>query len=514
MFTDKKTSLLQSWVKYAWIPIPIFILLVFWFRFSGFNPSFSSVKLQLTGNLLFTVLPSLIAVILLGKSFLERGTPGLLLIASGLLIWGGIGLSGFFVIDHDVNMIIIIYNSCIWLSAILHLGGGLFLSNKNYLINITGKWLTITYLFSATVVVVIASAFLFKNLPVYYIQGVGGSVLRNLILGFSVFLFGVNIVFILYTSRPLSLFLKWYSLAVALFILGLIGFLFEKAHGDCISWTARAAQYLSGIYMLIASIASVEELAHWKISMKAALQESLEAKLRAETSDKFKSLFLANMSHELRSPLNSIIGFCGILLQEMAGPLNEEQKKQLKIVQSSGRHLISLINDILDISKIEAGQMSVNYEAFNFNDLLSETITMVEPMAAEKHLDIILSQNGEIGKIESDRKKVQQIILNILNNAIKFTEKGSVNVHCSKDQYSLQIVIIDTGIGIEKENLPKLFNPFSQIENDMTKKYKGSGLGLSICLKLLELLKGTIAVESQFGTGSIFTIRLPLSKPV
>ena len=237
----------------------------------------------------------------------------------------------------------------------------------------------------------------------------------------------------------------------------------------------------------------------------------IKAKEEAESADRLKSAFLATMSHELRTPLNSIIGFSGILLQELPGTLNEEQKKQVYMVQSSGNHLLSLINDILDLSKIEAGQFTANYEYFNIEDIIENVLKLEGPHANSKGLSLNIIKSPEIINILSDKQRVQQVLLNLVNNAIKFTDKGSVSIGSYKDENNVTIEVRDTGIGIIKEDLGRLFSPFIQIENYLSRKYEGSGLGLSISQKLVNLLHGTISVNSEYGVGSTFTISLPLS---
>lgn len=234
------------------------------------------------------------------------------------------------------------------------------------------------------------------------------------------------------------------------------------------------------------------------------------AKERAESADRLKSAFLATMSHELRTPLNSIIGFSGILLQERAGQLNEEQKKQLGMVLTSGRHLLSLINDILDLSKIEAGQMTLNFETFNIREVIEEVIKLEKLAALDKGLSLDSEVAADIGPLISDKYRIHQVVLNLLNNAVKFTNEGSVKIKCYKENEFVKIEIIDTGIGIKEEDLNKLFSPFIQVESDLSKKHEGTGLGLSISRKLIDLLHGSIEVKSEFGVGSTFTVTLPL----
>jgi signal transduction histidine kinase len=220
------------------------------------------------------------------------------------------------------------------------------------------------------------------------------------------------------------------------------------------------------------------------------------------------------MSHELRTPLNSIIGFNGILLNELAGPLNFEQKKQLKMVKGSAQHLLNLINDVLDISKIEAGELQLTPEKFNLRELLTRVNESLRPMAESKGLKLTLEISPEINEIVNDERRIQQIMINIANNAIKFTEQGEVRIVCQLVKGAIETRIIDTGIGIKSEDMQKLFQPFQQLDSGISRKYDGTGLGLSICNKILERTNGQITVESQHGKGSTFIIRLPLTLEV
>ncbi|MGA2141429.1 MAG: transporter substrate-binding domain-containing protein [Brevinematales bacterium] len=249
------------------------------------------------------------------------------------------------------------------------------------------------------------------------------------------------------------------------------------------------------------------DLEHRIARRTAELEIAME---KAQDADRLKSAFLATMSHELRTPLNSIIGFTGILLQERPGPLNQEQKKQMEMVQQSSRHLLSLINDILDISKIEAGELKINSETFNLPEVINKTVGLNEPLAQKKGIKLNISIAPEIDTIKRDRLRVQQILMNLVNNSIKFTEKGSVTIKCFLIKKFVTVEVIDTGIGIEKDKIDRLFKPFIQIDNGLTRKYEGTGLGLSICKKLLELLNGSIEVRSKFGSGSVFSISLPV----
>ena len=238
------------------------------------------------------------------------------------------------------------------------------------------------------------------------------------------------------------------------------------------------------------------------------------AKEAAESADRLKSAFLASMSHELRTPLNSIIGFSGILLQGLVGPLNEEQTKQLGMVRTSANHLLLLINDVLDISKIEAGQLQVLYEPFDLPASIEKVGQTVRPLAGKKGLDLFIDIAPEVGTIRSDMRRVEQVLLNLLSNAIKFTEKGHVIVTCSAGKETVVVCVTDTGIGMRKEDMDRVFEPFLQIDSGVARKYEGTGLGLSICKKLVCLLGGDIWVESVWNEGSTFSFSLPVERGI
>lgn len=242
--------------------------------------------------------------------------------------------------------------------------------------------------------------------------------------------------------------------------------------------------------------------------------ELAEALKKAQEADRIKSAFLATMSHELRTPLNSIIGFTGIMLQGLAGPLNEEQTKQMGMVQNSARHLLALINDVLDISKIEAGQLTLSVSTFELRPSIEKLVKMISPMAEKKGLELKLNLSEDVQTVTTDQRRLEQVVLNLLNNAVKFTEKGHIGLASWSEGHHYLLSVSDTGIGMRPEEIEHIFKPFHQIDTGLTRKYEGTGLGLSISKKLLEKMGGEIYVESELGKGSTFTIKFPKDRGI
>ncbi len=247
------------------------------------------------------------------------------------------------------------------------------------------------------------------------------------------------------------------------------------------------------------------------IERKQAEDDLRKHREHLEEMSRHKSQFLANMSHELRTPLNSIIGFTKLIMDGLEGDINEEQGKDLYTVYTSSQHLLELINDLLDLSRIEAGKVVLSYETFTISDLLSEVIPGMEQLAREKGLTLTYSLVPDIGNLYADKAKTKQALINILGNAVKFTDQGSVKIAARvPGDDNLEVRVIDAGVGIKKEDIDKLFLPFQQLDVSLTKKHEGTGLGLHLTKRLVALLRGDISARSEYGRGSEFTFTIPL----
>src|SRR5437868_285503 len=266
------------------------------------------------------------------------------------------------------------------------------------------------------------------------------------------------------------------------------------------------------------------------------LEQRLQQKnVELEEASRMKSEFLANMSHELRTPLNAIIGFSEVLGDGLIGNLTDQQKKFIGDIFSSGKHLLSLINDILDLSKVEAGKMMLDLESVQISSLFANSLSIIKEKAHARHIDLTLDAPKELGSIRADARKVKQIVYNLLSNAVKFSlDGGQVTLRATRVpraqvgqlpgpgtgrgfpladnefQEFLEISVTDKGIGVSPGGLEALFKPFSQIDSGLSRKYQGTGLGLAMIKLLAELHGGTLAVESEEGEGSRFTVWLPL----
>ena len=239
----------------------------------------------------------------------------------------------------------------------------------------------------------------------------------------------------------------------------------------------------------------------------------LETTLREKNAElaranQAKDIFLANMSHELRTPLNAIIGFTGTLLMQLPGPINTDQEMQLKTVQSSARHLLSLINDLLDVAKIEAGKSEVHCEPVACISVADAVADILRIAADRKQIDLTVHDRSQGRVIETDRRLLHQIILNLTNNAVKFTNAGAVRIYIDDDADGVHISVEDTGIGIHPQNQARLFEPFAQLDGHTGRAGEGTGLGLHLSRKLAQLLGGEISFKSEFGKGSTFVLTL------
>jgi len=307
--------------------------------------------------------------------------------------------------------------------------------------------------------------------------------------------------------------------------LRMVGVICHEHTGSRRTWSPDEQSFAGSMADLVSLSLEVNQ----RRLAEAALREahaSLEVKVMERTRDleaanerlkeldRLKSEFLSTMSHELRTPLNSIIGFTGILRQGLAGPLNDEQKKQLGMVHTSARHLLGLINDLLDLSRIESGKMEVIRETFPVADLVNEVLLSLTPLVEQKKLRLESSLDDPGLTLHSDRKRCFQILLNLANNAVKFTDVGLVRLAIRSTPASVAFAVSDTGIGIKPENVDHLFEAFRQVDGSARRVYEGTGLGLYLSKQLATMLGGHMTAESEFGIGSRFTFTVPRAVPI
>ena len=238
--------------------------------------------------------------------------------------------------------------------------------------------------------------------------------------------------------------------------------------------------------------------------------ELVIAKERAESANAIKSEFLANMSHELRTPLNGVIGLSSFLATQKPGPLNPKQQEYLTDILNSGRHLLLLVNDVLDLSKVEAGKMELFPEEFSAQHAVQDVCAILAPEAKRKQIAVVTAISLPCDRLILDQQKFKQVLFNLLSNAVKFTEHaGRIQVSADHDGRSLSLRVQDSGIGIKAEDFGKLFVEFQQLDSGAARHYQGTGLGLALSRKIVEFQGGAITVESEHGKGSLFTVLLP-----
>jgi signal transduction histidine kinase/HAMP domain-containing protein len=274
----------------------------------------------------------------------------------------------------------------------------------------------------------------------------------------------------------------------------------DRIVGGLVVWRRQAGNFSSEVINLIQTFAAQSVLA----IQNARLFREIEA------ANKHKSDFLARISHDLRTPLNSIIGFTRIVLRRTEGQLPNLQKENLEKVLISSEHLLHLINELLDLAKIDAGKMEVSEDTFRVEDIINMTTATVEPLLKDGRVRIVRDITPDLPPLRTDRDKLKQILFNLLSNAAKFTEEGEIKVSASPENGNLKLAVADTGIGMKKEALEHIFEEFQQAEKTTASKYGGTGLGLAIVKKFINLMGGDIGVESEVGKGSKFTITLPL----
>jgi signal transduction histidine kinase len=255
------------------------------------------------------------------------------------------------------------------------------------------------------------------------------------------------------------------------------------------------------------------QLLHLNDELEKQRKMAQESKRQAEDASRSKSDFLANMSHELRTPLNSVIGFSEVLQDELFGPINEKQQEYVNNILTSGKHQLSLINDILDLSKVESGKMELELSTFPLREALDASLVMLteKTLKGDIKLTMVVAPGADL-YITADKRKLKQIMFNLLSNAVKFTAAGGrVDVSADKIGDCIKISVVDTGIGIREEDVPKIFQAFKQLGSVYTKEYEGTGLGLALTRKLVEMHGGRVWVESMFGRGSSFIFTIPVT---
>jgi signal transduction histidine kinase len=280
----------------------------------------------------------------------------------------------------------------------------------------------------------------------------------------------------------------------------------ERIVGGLVVWRREPGKFSVEVVNLLQTFATHSVLA---IENARLFREIEEKGRELETASKHKSQFLANMSHELRTPLNAILGYTELILDNICGDVSEKVRDVLTRLEKSGRHLLALINDVLDLSKIEAGQLTLSLNNYSMQDVVQTVFMGVESLAAEKKLDLKAAVAPDLPPGHGDERRLSQVLLNLVGNAIKFTETGEVRVEVKVSDGAFRVAVSDTGPGIALSDQARIFEEFHQVDSSSTRKKGGTGLGLSIAKRIVEMHGGRIWVESSPGKGSTFWFTLP-----
>jgi signal transduction histidine kinase len=275
---------------------------------------------------------------------------------------------------------------------------------------------------------------------------------------------------------------------------GYFNFVFQPLSGD------------SGVYAVLVVATDVSDLVRARNAAEHAQREALAA-------SRAKSEFLARMSHELRTPLAAIIGYGELLADGITGPINEEQKRQLQRIRWSANHLLSIIDEILTLARMEAGKERVDLRDVEVGEVLESVASMAEPLASAKGLSFRIDVQKNDLTIRTDPVKLRQVLLNLLSNAVKYTDTGEISVKTESRDGVVDFLVTDTGVGVSEEHLEKIFEPFWQVEHTTTRRAGGTGLGLAVTRQFVELLGGSIDVQSSLGKGSTFIVSIPRPAP-
>ena len=308
---------------------------------------------------------------------------------------------------------------------------------------------------------------------------------------------------------------QWVVIGFAAGSIGLALFL-----GYVISWSliapvqrmdSQLKQIASGDFSHRSEVPNRDELGALAANLNRMSEELDRLYQQLEAASRHKSQFLANMSHELRTPLNAILGYTELILDKIYGEVPDKIREVLERVQKSGRHLLDLINDVLDLSKIEAGQLVLSLNDYSMQDVVQTVSTAVESLAAEKHLDLRVAVPPDLPRGKGDERRITQVLLNLVGNAIKFTESGEVAIRATASDGQFLVAVSDTGPGIAEQDQQKIFEEFQQGDSSSTRQKGGTGLGLSIARRIVELHRGRMWVESSPGRGSTFWVSLPVT---